>query len=378
MPVQTLIQFRRGTSSQWANSTNALAIGELGYDTDLKKYKIGDGTTLWSSLPWSTILPSELNELVDDRVASLLVSGTGISLNYDDNSNSLTINSTIEGGADVEEIQDIIGSGVVGGTGISVSYNDTTGITTVSVDTHSHKLSDITDITATASEVNYLDLTTGAGTAEASKAVVLDSSKNITGIGNISAVDLTLSGNLTINGTTTTINSTTLTVDDKNLELGSTSSPSDATADGGGITLKGTTDKEFKWVDSTDSWTSSEHIDLASGKVLKIAGVEVLSATNYTGNAATVTNGVYITDSGTVTNTMLKNSSITIGSSSVSLGSTLTTISGLTSITSTSFIGELTGNASSATKLATARTINGTSFDGTANITISSIDGGSP
>src|SRR5210317_1032879 len=55
--------------------------------------------------------------------------------------------------------------------------------------------------------------------------------------------NVTVGGNLTVNGTVSTINSTTVTVDDKNLELGSTASPSDATADGGGITLKGATDK---------------------------------------------------------------------------------------------------------------------------------------
>lgn len=113
--------------------------------------------------------------------------------------------------------------------------------------------------------------------------------------GAVSGTSLTLSGDLTVNGTTTTINSTEITIDDKNLVLGAVASPSDAGADGGGLTLKGATDKTFNWVDATDSWTSSEHLDLASGKVLKIAGTQVLSATEYTGNAATVTNGVYTT-----------------------------------------------------------------------------------
>ena len=63
--------------------------------------------------------------------------------------------------------------------------------------------------------------------------------------------DLTLSGNLTVNGTTTTVNSTTLTVDDKNIELGSVATPTNDTANGGGITIKGATDKEFKWVKAT-------------------------------------------------------------------------------------------------------------------------------
>ena len=111
-------------------------------------------------------------------------------------------------------------------------------------------------------------------------------------IGAATGTSLVLSGDLTVNGTTTTINSTEITVDDKNLTLGSVATPTDAGADGGGLTLKGATDKTFSWIDATDAWTSSEHMDLASGKVLKINGTQVLSATEYTGNAATVTNGI--------------------------------------------------------------------------------------
>lgn len=98
-------------------------------------------------------------------------------------------------------------------------------------------------------------------------------------IGAATGTSLVLSGDLTVNGTTTTLNSTTLTVDDKNIELGSVATPSDATADGGGITLKGTTDKTLNWVDATDAWTSSEHLNLLTGKKLYIAGTEVLSGT---------------------------------------------------------------------------------------------------
>ena len=85
----------------------------------------------------------------------------------------------------------------------------------------------------------------------------------------------TVSGNLVVSGTTTTIGSTTLTVDDKNIELGSVVTPSDTTADGGGITLKGATDKTFNWINSTDAWTSSEHINLASGKTFQLNGAAI-------------------------------------------------------------------------------------------------------
>lgn len=114
-------------------------------------------------------------------------------------------------------------------------------------------------------------------------------------VGN-AAGTVTIAGNLVVNGTTTTISSTTITVDDKNLELGSVASPDNDTADGGGITLLGTGNKTFNWVKATLSWTSSENIDLASGKVLKINGTEVLSASQYTGNAATATTATTATN----------------------------------------------------------------------------------
>ena len=91
-------------------------------------------------------------------------------------------------------------------------------------------------------------------------------------IGAATGTSLVLSGDLTVNGTTTTINSTEITIDDKNLTLGSVATPTDAGADGGGITLKGATDKTFSWVDATDAWTSSEHINLASGKAFYLNG----------------------------------------------------------------------------------------------------------
>ncbi len=87
---------------------------------------------------------------------------------------------------------------------------------------------------------------------------------------------LYVSGDLTINGTTTTINSVTLTVDDKNIELGSVTSPSDVTAQGGGITLRGGTDKSINWYSGV-GWSSSESWNLASGNTYKINSGIVLS-----------------------------------------------------------------------------------------------------
>ena len=91
---------------------------------------------------------------------------------------------------------------------------------------------------------------------------------SISAAGNLTVQDLT------VNGTTTTINSTTLTVDDKNIELASVASPTDTTADGAGITIKGATDKTFNWVQSTGAFTSSEPI---STPALSVSGNSVSS-----------------------------------------------------------------------------------------------------
>ena len=97
--------------------------------------------------------------------------------------------------------------------------------------------------------------------------------------GTATAVNLTLSGDLTVNGTNTIINSTTLTVDDKNIEMGSVASPTDITADGGGITLKGATDKTILWDNANDNFTSNQDWNIPTGKVFKINNVSTLSAT---------------------------------------------------------------------------------------------------
>jgi hypothetical protein len=127
-------------------------------------------------------------------------------------------------------------------------------------------------------------------------------------IGAATGTSLVLSGDLTVNGTTTTINSTTVTVDDKNIELGSSASPTDAGADGGGITLKGDTDKTFNWVDATDAWTSSENLNLLTGKSLLIAGTSVLSGSTL-GSGVTASS---LTSVGTITTGVWNGTAIAI------------------------------------------------------------------
>jgi hypothetical protein len=269
MPVNTKIQVRRGTASQW--TSQVLAQGEIGFETDTGRFKIGDGSTAWSSLTYSAVR-----------------SVTGVSgvLATTDSTGAVTISlsdptiQTIDITDFLEGVQDVIGnSGVVSGFGTSKSYDDAgTGFTTVSVTGMTNNLSagsggiyltsstvsnntqytvhltgiqpsTIVGVTSTASELNYVDITT-LGTAEASKALITDSSKNIYGINNLSAVginnlgtlqvsgnaavtgnltvngtisatgNVTIGGNLLVNGSTVTVNSTTVNIDDPIFTLG--------------------------------------------------------------------------------------------------------------------------------------------------------------
>ena len=98
--------------------------------------------------------------------------------------------------------------------------------------------------------------------------------------GNVNGTNLTLSGNLTVNGTTVTIDAETLVVEDKNIEMGSVDSPTDTTADGGGITLKGTTDKTILWENDTDSWNFNQNIETSTTTKVKQKGSFMQSSTN--------------------------------------------------------------------------------------------------
>jgi hypothetical protein len=99
--------------------------------------------------------------------------------------------------------------------------------------------------------------------------------------------NLTVTGDLLVQGDTTTLNTSTLVVEDKNVVIANVAVPDDTTADGAGITVKGTTDKTLNWVDATDAWTSSEHFDIVAGKSFYIGGSAVLSNTTLASSVIT-------------------------------------------------------------------------------------------
>lgn len=72
MPRNTLLQFRRGTASNWTSANSVLAAGEVGYETDTGKFKIGDGTTAWTALLYAT----DASDLTGTTLSSSVVSSS--------------------------------------------------------------------------------------------------------------------------------------------------------------------------------------------------------------------------------------------------------------------------------------------------------------
>ncbi len=73
MAVQ--IQLRRGTASEWTAVNPTLAVGELVIETDTDKYKIGDGSTAWTSLGYSS-LPSNVLPLTGGAMTGAITTNS--------------------------------------------------------------------------------------------------------------------------------------------------------------------------------------------------------------------------------------------------------------------------------------------------------------
>ena len=340
--MATRMQQRRGTAAQWISSNGGdgpiLNAGEIGWESDTNKFKIGDGVTYWDDLKYfvdaEDVIAASLGAYLQDSDVGAISGVAGL-----DASKNLVVPGTsiIIEGATADEYETTLT--VVDPTADrTITFPNATGTVAILDATQtftnktltSPKINEDVAVTATATELNYVDGVTSAIQTQIDLKAPLAAPAFT---GNASAVNLTISGDLTVNGTTTNINSTSLVVEDKNIVLGDAATPTDTTADGGGLTLKGATDKTFNWVDSTDAWTSSEHINLASGKTLKYNGTDLVAAQS--GNS-----GKYLTTDGTSTSwgTVTGYSAPTLGSTSIASGATVTTIAGLVKINTTSTV----------------------------------------
>jgi len=161
--------------------------------------------------------------------------------------------------------------------------------------------------------------------------ITIDEGLTVTG-------NTTITGNLTVNGTTTTVNSSTIEVTNS-------------------FTFEGSTADAFETTLGVVDPTADRTINLpnASGTLVLQDTTDTLTNKTISGSSNTLSN---------IANSSLTNSDVTVGSTSISLGASATTIAGLTSLTSTT----LTDGTLSISSGSISSAVNGT-FSGTVNAT---------
>ena len=353
--MATRMQQRRGTAAQWI-STNAgagpvLNAGEMGWESDTNKFKIGDGVNNWTSLDYFSDINSTVNpafgtsitfegatadsfettitatDPTADRTLTLPDATGTVALTSD-----ITVTASSTTTFSNKSIS--LGSNTVTSTlaQLNTAISDADVATLAGTETLTNKTlttptingPTITDTGQTptihgiylpaphtiifeGTTANDFETTLTAGEPTGDRTITLpDATGTVALVANVAALsgatftgavsgtDLTLSGNLTVNGTTTNINSTNLVVEDKNIILADVETPTDTTADGGGITLKGATDKTFNWVDATDSWTSSEHLFLSATKELRLADTDSSHYVGFKSPGTVTSNKVWV------------------------------------------------------------------------------------
>ncbi len=124
------MQQRRGTAAQWASANPVLAAGELGWESDTNKFKMGDGVNQWDDLDYF-LNESQLEGSIDDFIP-LTQKGVADGV--------ATLNSSGKVPYDqipsIDELsQDAVNTALTAGTGITKTYNDNANTITLAVDT---------------------------------------------------------------------------------------------------------------------------------------------------------------------------------------------------------------------------------------------------
>jgi len=260
--MATRIQVRRGTTSQWNTANPTLEEGEIGYNSTLGQMKIGDGSTVWGDLDYvlnTSALDTSLGSYIPD-----------------------TEKSAINGVAELDGSKNILAPAGIIFEGTADAYETTLVVTDPTADRT------ITFPNSTGTVALTTDLSSYATLA------------NPTFTGTVNAAALTLSGDLTVNGTTTTVNSTTVNVTNAFVFEGTTADAFETT-----LTITDpTADRTITLPDSTG--TVALTADLSSYIPLSTFDTKgdllVASADNTVAKLAVGTNGYILTANSSATN----------------------------------------------------------------------------
>ena len=269
------IQVRRGSETDWSGVNPILAAGELGVVTDTRKIKVGDGSTAWNSLSYIAADAPEIGEISQDAINTALTMGAGLTKTYNDGANTITINVD----SNVVALKSYVDSAV-------------TGLTNSTASTYLENAD-----RGAANGVASLNASTKVPESQLDLTAL---TQNITTSADISAKDLSLTGNLTVNGTTTSISTANFTTEDamialadlnagNTLDLGFHAKFNDGTTQYSGL-VRDTSDNKWKLFKGVTSQPGTT-VDFTQGTLDDLA-VKNVTATNINATALTTSGSI--------------------------------------------------------------------------------------
>jgi hypothetical protein len=369
------MQQRRGTATQWTNANPVLSVGEIGFETDTFKFKVGDGTTAWTSLVYFVDALGVDGKITNAIATEITNRNNAVSTAINDEVTNRNNAISTEAAILTQNLSNAIGTHEADTTNIH-GIADTSALATKtyadgSVSTHNSATTSVHGITNTANLVytsdsrlsdvrtpSDLSVTTGKiadsavtsakiadgtivtgdiadgaitsaklldgtivdGDINASAAIAQSKISGLTTAlaakapladptftGTVTAATVTISGNLTVGGTTTTVNATNLEVTDPLIYIGTGNSANLSDLGVVGHFNNGTyqhtglvrdhADGKWKLFSGVTTEPGSSTIDLTSATydALKTGPVE---ATNITasGTITASSSGVVFTD----------------------------------------------------------------------------------
>jgi hypothetical protein len=312
--------------------------------TVVKMYVGGNLVGVHSNAQFTPIATERINELVTNAnpLGTLQKGFNTVGVDYKYVGTSTIAQSLIDGNGVVRTADQYLVSNTDDTTVGALTIQNNAGLT-IGLNNNT-KLQFTNNAFTIANQLSNQDVEIKVRTPAEVSAFKIDASANAVGIykANPTATldvggNVNIDGNLVVGGTTTSIDTVNLRVEDKNIELNITSSgvtTDDAGANGGGITLKSADgDKTFSWYNGTDAWTSSEWLDFAVGRGVKINTNTVLTETALGGTVVQSS----LTSVGTLGNLDVDDINVN--------GSTITSQNGQSlKITSATNVIEVTGN----------------------------------
>jgi hypothetical protein len=159
--MATRMQQRRGTETQWTTANPILNIGEIGFESDTNKFKIGDGVNHWDDLPYfldADSIGTSLDGYIPD---TLLGAANGVAQL---NSSGKLVSDQIP---NVDEItQDAINTALVAGTGLDKTYDDNANTITIDIDSTVATKTYVDDAVAAVDLSSKQDVVSGVSSTE--------------------------------------------------------------------------------------------------------------------------------------------------------------------------------------------------------------------